>query len=246
MAKPPTLVATKGPLKGLNVAVSLWSKVLVFSLVIYAWVWSDHAGNLFPAVNSWILSAMKWYYIGLVAALLFFVVWLMVSRFGNIRLGKDTDRPEFSYFSWFAMLFGAGMGIGTGLLVDRRADLSLPIQPLHGRGNGRNRRSGASRHAAHLLPLGLASLGTLCLRRTDALLLRLQKRTAAHDSLVALSPDRRPNLRADRTRRRHHGDHRYRLRHRNIARLGRPANRYRAQRTHRSNLLCNDPTRTLC
>ena len=112
MAKPPTLVATKGPLKGLNVAVSLWSKVLVFSLVIYAWVWSDHAGNLFPAVNSWILSAMKWYYIGLVAALLFFVVWLMVSRFGNIRLGKDTDRPEFSYFSWFAMLFGAGMGIG--------------------------------------------------------------------------------------------------------------------------------------
>ena len=111
MAKP-TLVAKKGPLKGLNVAVSLWSKVLVFSLVVYAIVWKEHAGGTFSAVNSWILSAMKWYYIGLVAALLFFVVWLMMSRFGHIRLGKDDDRPEFSYFSWFAMLFGAGMGIG--------------------------------------------------------------------------------------------------------------------------------------
>ncbi len=107
-----TLVAKSGPLKGLNVAVSLWSKILVFSLVIYAIVWKEQAGGMFSAVNSWILSAMKWYYIGLVAALLFFVVWLMMSRFGNIRLGKDSDRPEFSYFSWFAMLFGAGMGIG--------------------------------------------------------------------------------------------------------------------------------------
>ena len=105
-------VAKGGPLKGLNIAVSLWSKIIVFSLVIYAMVWKEHAGGMFSTVNTWILSAMKWYYIGLVAALLFFVVWLMLSRFGNIRLGKDSDRPDFSYFSWFAMLFGAGMGIG--------------------------------------------------------------------------------------------------------------------------------------
>jgi choline/glycine/proline betaine transport protein len=34
------------------------------------------------------------------------------SRFGHIRLGPDHSRPEYSYPSWFAMLFGAGMGIG--------------------------------------------------------------------------------------------------------------------------------------
>ncbi len=106
------LVAKVGPLKGLNVAVSLWSKVLVLSLIIYAFAWSEHAESSFGAINGWILKGMKWYYIGLVAVLLFYVVWLMLSRFGSIRLGKDTDRPEFSSFSWFAMLFGAGMGIG--------------------------------------------------------------------------------------------------------------------------------------
>ena len=106
------LVAKKGPLKGLNVAVSLWSKILVLSLIVYALVWEEEAENSFSVINGWILKGMKWYYIGLVAVLLFYVIWLMMSRFGSIRLGKDSDRPEFSSFSWFAMLFGAGMGIG--------------------------------------------------------------------------------------------------------------------------------------
>ena len=59
-----------------------------------------------------ILSTLKWYYIGIVAFFLFFCLWIIFSRFGKIRLGDDDDKPEFSYFSWFAMLFGCGMGIG--------------------------------------------------------------------------------------------------------------------------------------
>jgi len=39
-------------------------------------------------------------------------IYLMCSRYGNIRLGDDDSRPEFSNFSWFAMLFSAGVGIG--------------------------------------------------------------------------------------------------------------------------------------
>ena len=36
----------------------------------------------------------------------------MFSRFGRIKLGDDDSKPEFSTFSWFAMLFSAGVGIG--------------------------------------------------------------------------------------------------------------------------------------
>ena len=36
----------------------------------------------------------------------------MFSRYGSIRLGDDDSRPEFRNFSWFAMLFSAGVGIG--------------------------------------------------------------------------------------------------------------------------------------
>jgi choline/glycine/proline betaine transport protein len=40
------------------------------------------------------------------------VVYLAFSRFANIKLGPDDSEPDYSYLSWFAMLFSAGMGIG--------------------------------------------------------------------------------------------------------------------------------------
>jgi glycine betaine transporter len=39
-------------------------------------------------------------------------IWLALSRFGTIKLGRSTDEPEFSTFSWLAMMFAAGMGVG--------------------------------------------------------------------------------------------------------------------------------------
>ena len=39
-------------------------------------------------------------------------IFLIVSKYGSIRLGKDDDEPDYSYMTWFAMLFSAGMGIG--------------------------------------------------------------------------------------------------------------------------------------
>ena len=41
-----------------------------------------------------------------------FSLFVGFSRFGDIKLGKDQDEPEFSTGSWFALLFAAGMGIG--------------------------------------------------------------------------------------------------------------------------------------
>ena len=36
----------------------------------------------------------------------------VLSRFGDVTLGRDGEEPEFRLRSWFAMLFSAGMGIG--------------------------------------------------------------------------------------------------------------------------------------
>ena len=105
-------IADSGWLKGLNPTVAIWSKFLVFAVVIFGAVWTETAGGVFSAVKDWMIYALKWYYLGIVAVFLFFVIWLMFSRYGSIRLGNDDERPEFSYFAWFAMLFGAGMGIG--------------------------------------------------------------------------------------------------------------------------------------
>lgn len=77
-------------------------------------------GILFPdqlsAGASWLFSFLTaefgWLYLLSVMFFVLFSVGLAVSRYGKIKLGKDGDKPEFSNFQWFAMLFGGGMGIG--------------------------------------------------------------------------------------------------------------------------------------
>ena len=63
-------------------------------------------------VHAVIIEQFGWGY--LVAAFLFlvFALYLAFSKFGDIKLGKDYEKPQYSYFGWFSMLFAAGMGIG--------------------------------------------------------------------------------------------------------------------------------------
>ncbi|MEG0471594.1 MAG: BCCT family transporter [Solibacillus sp.] len=63
-------------------------------------------------VRAFITNAFGWYYLLIVTVIVVFTLIVIVSPFGKIRLGKDTDKPEYSRLTWFAMLFSAGMGIG--------------------------------------------------------------------------------------------------------------------------------------
>ena len=53
-----------------------------------------------------------WFYLLATFGFLIFSIYLAFSRYGHIKLGKDTDKPQYTNRSWFAMLFSAGMGIG--------------------------------------------------------------------------------------------------------------------------------------
>src|SRR5690606_1478911 len=66
----------------------------------------------FGQVQAWIVHSAGWFYVLSVALFLLFVVYLAASEFGRIKLGPDHSEPDYSYGSWFAMLFSAGMGIG--------------------------------------------------------------------------------------------------------------------------------------
>ncbi len=73
----------------------------------------------------------SWLYL---ITMMFFVVFCLViafSRFGKIRLGKDDGKPEYSTISWFAMLFGAGMGVGL-VFWGVSEPLSHYIEPMKG------------------------------------------------------------------------------------------------------------------
>ncbi|WP_339614799.1 choline BCCT transporter BetT [uncultured Gilvimarinus sp.] len=83
---------------------------LVF--VLFAVLMPTTAESLFGSVQGWVIHSAGWFYILAVALFLLFVVILAFSSFGNIKLGPDHSEPDYSYASWFAMLFSAGMGIG--------------------------------------------------------------------------------------------------------------------------------------
>ncbi|MDI3406416.1 BCCT family transporter [Streptomyces cavernicola] len=78
----------------------------------YGAAYGDDAEAAFTELRDGIGRTVGWWYVLVVAAFLVFAFWAALSRVGSIRLGRDDERPEFSRFSWFAMLFSAGMGIG--------------------------------------------------------------------------------------------------------------------------------------
>ncbi len=64
------------------------------------------------AITTYISEYFGWYYLLIIMVFLAFCIYLIFSRIGKLRLGKDNERPEYSTASWFAMLFSAGMGMG--------------------------------------------------------------------------------------------------------------------------------------
>lgn len=106
------LIEQRGILKGLNSTLGITAIVMVVSLILYTVLLGETASAQFLGLKSWIEQTLGWYYI-LVMFLAFLVcVYVMFSRVGQIRLGRDDDRPEFTNFAWFSMLFGCGTGAG--------------------------------------------------------------------------------------------------------------------------------------
>lgn len=97
--------------------------VFIFSVAITALfiLWGLIPKEVFPNgnldvvtqnVQGFILEKFGWFYLLSASTFLIFVLILIFSKYGNIRLGKNNDTPDFCYLTWFAMLFSAGMGIG--------------------------------------------------------------------------------------------------------------------------------------
>ena len=112
MRNPQDLCAKTGFFTGLHSGMGIAAKAMVVVFVVFTALNVEFANDIYSAIRSWIEASLNWYYISAVTIMLFVCFYLMFSRFGKIRLGDDDSRPEFSNFSWFAMLFSAGVGIG--------------------------------------------------------------------------------------------------------------------------------------
>ncbi|MCY1286101.1 putative glycine betaine transporter [compost metagenome] len=104
--------AESGLLKGLNPHVTLTSIATVILFVLFCAFTDEQAAKTFESASTFILNNFKWYYLALISGILVLLLYITTSRFGHLKLGADNDEPEFSFASWIAMLFSAGMGIG--------------------------------------------------------------------------------------------------------------------------------------
>ncbi|MBP8005924.1 BCCT family transporter [Acinetobacter sp. NIPH 1852] len=86
--------------------------IIVIVLVLLGTISNPElAGQFFSQVLNYVTNTFGWFYMLAVAAFLIFIVGIAMSNWGNIKLGPDHAEPEYSFLSWFAMLFSAGYGI---------------------------------------------------------------------------------------------------------------------------------------
>lgn len=114
----------------MNLFVSIVSAILVLAFVIFTLVEPTLAAETFSNVNAFLNNKFNWLFVLTVNASVIFLVVIGISKLGRIRLGGFNAKPEFSNFSWYAMLFSAGIGIGIFFygVAEPIHHLSLPDQ----------------------------------------------------------------------------------------------------------------------
>lgn len=63
-------------------------------------------------IKNLVFVNFSWFLVLAVSFFVGFMILLALSKFGDIKLGFDDSKPEFSFSAWICMLFAAGMGVG--------------------------------------------------------------------------------------------------------------------------------------
>ena len=82
------------------------------AFILGAILFPDRMSTTVNAVFNWTTTMWTWLYLLTVFFLVMGCFVLMGPAYGAMKLGLPEDRPEFSNFSWFAMLFGSAIAAG--------------------------------------------------------------------------------------------------------------------------------------
>lgn len=109
----PIRIASSGFYEGFNRVVSLGATLLIGLLIAWIAGFSEQAGAFLNGINEFINAHFGVWYLYAMAFFVIVCVGLALwPAIGRLHLGIDGEKPEFSRFSWVAMVFGAGIGVG--------------------------------------------------------------------------------------------------------------------------------------
>jgi len=103
----------KGFYEGHSLEIALISKGIMVALVLWALVFPGNANSTLGSWNWALLEGFNTFYIIIVGIFFFFLAAIaIIPSTGKRIMGTPGEKPEFSNFSWFSMMFGAGLGVG--------------------------------------------------------------------------------------------------------------------------------------
>ena len=88
------------------------SALLIIAFVAVTLIFNQHAEPIFSNIQRWLTTNLDWFFLSAANIFVLLSVVLIFTPLGRVRLGGTEADPDFSYMSWLAMLFAAGMGIG--------------------------------------------------------------------------------------------------------------------------------------
>lgn len=92
--------------------VTFFSSCFLVAFILLTLMFQDQASGIFSATLSFVTGNFGWFFILAANAFILAALYFAFSRFGEIRIGGNDAKPEFTTLAWFAMLLSAGMGIG--------------------------------------------------------------------------------------------------------------------------------------
>jgi len=98
--------------KRTNPPVFVISAIIMLVFILAVTLFTKVSKTFFDSIQLIIIEKFSWIFTVSTVLFLVLVLFLLLSRFGSIRLGSANEEPEFGYVTWFAMMFSAGMGIG--------------------------------------------------------------------------------------------------------------------------------------
>jgi choline/carnitine/betaine transport len=100
------------PEAGVDKVVFGVTAAIAVAFLVWGFVSTGSLATASGEALGWTMAKTGWLFVLTSSGFVVFVIWLALSRFGNIPLGRDDEEPEFRTVSWVAMMFSAGMGIG--------------------------------------------------------------------------------------------------------------------------------------
>tara|TARA_R110001606_G_scaffold395664_2_gene568539 strand:+ start:163905 stop:165530 length:1626 start_codon:yes stop_codon:yes gene_type:complete len=88
------------------------SALTIIAFVALTLMFQNQAEPMFSGIRSWLTTNLDWFFISAANIFVLICIALVLSPLGRVRLGGTEATPDYSYLSWFSMLFAAGMGIG--------------------------------------------------------------------------------------------------------------------------------------